>query len=213
MSSQIQRKITGFRQICRTNQLNGQFNGVEISTKINHVKMLIQQYMDDFNAVVGKDSFKFNLENQNFVRSQLEIIIPMFMSAGNIDSISKNIVDNFVRNLHKILNQSLSYSIDQLIVNSTLKFLANALTGHDNHIRSSILYEIKYPVFVSLLVSQNLSNNENGQLDVLRTIKETLKTEKIVDEHNLKLLIEVFKEFDSPSNVDEKIIRITAEVT
>lgn len=176
--------------------------------------MLIQQYMSEFVDLVSKDTFKFTTDNQNAIKNKLEIVIPMFVSSGNdeIETIPAAIVDNFVRSLYKILNQSLLYVLDQQIVNSSMKFLANAVAGEENRIRTTILKEIKYPVLVSILVKRCSGEKDKGQLDLLMVIKEVLEMEVRVDEHNIKLLVAAFKDFDSMPNPDEKVVKMFAEV-
>lgn len=177
--------------------------------------MLIQQYMCEFNTLVGPESFKMSSENQLTIRRKLDIVIPMFSSTANdeIDSIPAITVDDFVRNLQKILNLSLMYSIDNQIVNSSMKFLSNVLTGHENRVRSSILREIKYPVFVSILCKSNFSENDKGQTDLLVVIREICKHEKIIDEHNIKLLIAAFEDSESVQSANENVVKMFAEVS
>lgn len=177
--------------------------------------MLIDQYMSQVNALVGKDTFKITEENQSVINNTLDIVISMFQSSTieEIEAIPINVVENFARNLHKILNYSLTYSIDQQVVKRCIKFLASALTGHENNIRATILRAAKYPVLISILVAKCSSEIDQGHLDLFIVIKEVLKAEKRIDEHHVKLLVAAFRDFDAMANSDDKkIVKMFAEV-
>lgn len=182
------------------------------SAFINVKMLVVQTYIEEFNTLVGGKSFKYSTDNQDDVRSKLEIINSIYVGdLKNIENIPLSCTQSFIQNLHKILELTFTINIDASIIAQTLRFLESALFGEESILKTTILRELSYPVLINMIVIVNFTNNEKSLIDLLRVTKEILKSVDYIDEHNLKLLIPGFTNYASTDN--EKIIHLMAEVS
>jgi hypothetical protein len=175
--------------------------------------MLIQQYIEEFNSLVGKESFKLSSDNSSFVRSKLEIVNSIYNGdSSDLTNIPVICVKSYVQNIKKILNLSLAYSIDINVLCLILDFLVKALFHGESTFKLEILQELSYPILISLIVVKDFVENVKSLIDLLRVTKEVIKaTDHDIDEHNITLLIHGFNNYDALVNND-KVTQLIAEV-
>lgn len=165
--------------------------------------MYMQQYISEFNLQASSIKF-MSYTDEIVLTNKLKAIQAQF---ADVDLLESDETDKLFTNIYHLLCQSSDMKAE--LLDNCLDILLKSINSSNEKIRTKILCDFR---FLSVLIG-NIMNLDEGEdkvlVKLLTIIRELLSWSSELDEHTLKLIVEVLRDYslDQP-NEDVSIISL-----
>lgn len=167
------------------------------------------KYMKEFNNIVQKNDFLSSSHDVS-LSNKLILVQQDLCDNFNFDSLDAY---NFFSNLYNVLNHSVDFKSN--LINGCIDVLLKSTNSRNRTLLKAISYINFLPAIIKLILTMN-EENEEKLIKLLTLIKNLLRTTVDLDEHNIKLIIELLRdhvEDSSNEQVSKLSLNILANLT
>lgn len=149
--------------------------------------MLVQQYISEFNKQASNIKF-LSFSDEISLSNKLKLI-----QTELLDGVVFDDVQDFFSNLYLLLCQSSSMKSE--LLENCVDILLTSVNSQNSKVKNTVLSDFR---FLSALIGNTFSarvdNDEERLIKILKVIREFLGHGSELDEHNLKLIVEVLRD-------------------
>lgn len=156
--------------------------------------MLIHQYIREFNELASNIKF-LSVSDEVNLANKLKLIQTQF----NDEEVPVQDIQDFFTNLYHLLCQANNIKLD--LLENCLDILNAAMNSKNVKVRTIVCSDCR---LLSVLISNLIQvKNDQEQVKILTIIQDLLSFGNELDEHNLKLTVEVLRDYSENSENKE----------